>query len=177
MKFKKIIKGIMGVGVVGGIAYLAYKIGEYSGEMNERVHAMADIGDDDEDDFSYDEPDDGCIAPDEKDSGYDFKPLEPYNVYAECDTRPTKRDVLKKYSPFEDIYIAGVERGKLRVLLLNLAIHKRFDRSEVERYFDGDERVADEVLRMYEKAGYITKQGINRYRCLLTTEEYCRLVE
>ena len=28
MKFKKIIKGIMGVGVVGGIAYLAYKIGE-----------------------------------------------------------------------------------------------------------------------------------------------------
>lgn len=176
MNVKKIIKGVMGIGVVGGIAYLAYKVGECNGEMNERVHAMADVGDDDYLFSDYDEPDDGCIAPAEK-SGYDFKPVEPYNVYDKCDTKPTKRDVLKKYSPFEEIYVAGVERGKLRVLLLNLAIHKRFDRSEIERYFDGDEKIADEVLRKYEDAGYITKQGINRYRCLLTTEEYCRLVE
>lgn len=73
MKFKKIIKGIIGVGVVGGVAYLAYKIGECNGEMNERVHAMADIEDgdgeyseDDDEDHHlmlFDEPDDGCIAP------------------------------------------------------------------------------------------------------------------
>lgn len=63
MKFKKIIKGVMGIGVVGGIAYLAYKVGECNGEMNERVHAMADIEGADEDEFTYDEPDDGCIAP------------------------------------------------------------------------------------------------------------------
>lgn len=73
MKFKKIIKGIIGVGVMGSVAYLAYKIGEGNGEMNERVHAMADIEDgdgeyseDDDEDHHlmvFDEPDDGCIAP------------------------------------------------------------------------------------------------------------------
>ncbi len=63
MNVKKIIKRIMGIGVVGGIAYLAYKVGECNGEMNERVHAMADVGDDDYNFSDYDEPDDGCIAP------------------------------------------------------------------------------------------------------------------
>lgn len=63
MNVKKIIKGIMGIGVVGDIAYLTYKINKYNGEMNERVHAMADVGDDDYYFSDYDEPDDGCIAP------------------------------------------------------------------------------------------------------------------
>ena len=68
MKFKKIIKGIIGVGVVGGVAYLAYKVGECSGEMNERIHKLADTEDDAEENsvpYDYDEPDDGCIAPHE----------------------------------------------------------------------------------------------------------------
>jgi len=63
MNVKKIIKGIVGLGAVGGIAYLAYKVGECNGEMNERVHAMADVGDDDYNFSDYDEPDDSCIAP------------------------------------------------------------------------------------------------------------------
>ena len=64
MNVKKIIKGIIGLGTVGGVAYLAYKVGECNGEMNERVHAMADVGDDDYRFYdNYDEPDDGCIAP------------------------------------------------------------------------------------------------------------------
>ena len=63
MNVKKIIKGIIGLGTVGGVAYLAYKVGECNGEMNERVHAMADVGDDDYNFSDYDEPDDGCIAP------------------------------------------------------------------------------------------------------------------
>ena len=63
MNVKKIIKGVIGLGAVGGIAYLAYKVGECNGEMNERVHAMADVGDDDYNFSDYDEPDDGCIAP------------------------------------------------------------------------------------------------------------------
>ena len=62
MNVKKIIKGIIGLGAVGGVAYLAYKVGECNGEMNERVHAMADVGDDDYNFSDYDEPDDGCIA-------------------------------------------------------------------------------------------------------------------
>ena len=63
MNVKKIIKGIIGLGAVGGVAYLAYKVGECNGEMNERVHAMADVGDDDYNFSDYDEPDHGCIAP------------------------------------------------------------------------------------------------------------------
>ena len=63
MNVKKIIKGIVGLGAVSGVAYLAYKVGECNGEMNERIHAMADVGDDDYNFSDYDEPDDGCIAP------------------------------------------------------------------------------------------------------------------
>lgn len=47
MNVKKIIKGIIGLGAIGGVAYAAYKLGECSGEMNERIHAMADIEDGD----------------------------------------------------------------------------------------------------------------------------------
>lgn len=73
MNVKKIIKGIIGLGAIGGVAYAAYKLGECSDEMNERVHAMADIEDgdgeyseDDDEDHHlmvFDEPDDGCLAP------------------------------------------------------------------------------------------------------------------
>lgn len=73
MNVKKIIKGIIGLGAIGGVAYAAYKLGECSGEMNERIHAMADIEDgdgehseDDDEDHHlmvFDEPDDGCLAP------------------------------------------------------------------------------------------------------------------
>ncbi len=62
MNVKKIIKGIVGFGVMGGVAYAAYKLGECSGEMNECIHNMADIGDDNCN-YDYDEPDDGCFAP------------------------------------------------------------------------------------------------------------------
>ena len=74
MNIKKIIKGIIGIGTVGGIAYAAYKLGECNGEVNERMcekYGDEDengIGsDDDEDDFRFydnmDKPDDGCLAP------------------------------------------------------------------------------------------------------------------
>ena len=103
---KKIIKGIVGLGVMGGTAYLAYKLGESNGESKERVRAMAEFDDDedielDEDDDDYrfydnmDEPDDGCLAPDDRENGYKFKPAEPVSLYVGYDTKPTKRDVLK----------------------------------------------------------------------------------
>lgn len=64
MNVKKIIKGIMGLSAVAGIAYLSYKVGESNGEINERFREK--YGDED-DDYkfydNYDEPDDGCIAP------------------------------------------------------------------------------------------------------------------
>ena len=73
MNVKKIIKGIMGLSAVAGIAYLSYKVGESNGEINERFREK--YGDEDDEDIeveedddykfydNYDEPDDGCIAP------------------------------------------------------------------------------------------------------------------
>ena len=76
MNIKKIIKGIIGIGAVGGIAYAAYKLGESNGEVNERFRQKYDDDedeynfDDDEDSYNLydnmDEPDDGCIAPNNK---------------------------------------------------------------------------------------------------------------
>ena len=73
MNVKKIIKGIVGLGAVAGIAYLSYKVGESNGEINERFREKYgddedDIDlDDDEDEFRFydnmDEPDDECLAP------------------------------------------------------------------------------------------------------------------
>ena len=72
MNAKKIIKGIVKLGVMGGITYAAYKLGECNGEVNERMREK--YGDDDEDGIGSDddeehhhmmftEPDDGCLAP------------------------------------------------------------------------------------------------------------------
>lgn len=75
MNVKKIIKGIIGLGAIGGVAYAAYKLGESDGRFNEIHRRMTENGDEDDEDIeveedddyrfydNYDEPDDGCIAP------------------------------------------------------------------------------------------------------------------
>ena len=73
MNVKKIIKGIIGLGAMAGVAYAAYKIGESNGKINERFREKYgddedDIElDDDEDEIRFydnmDEPDDECLAP------------------------------------------------------------------------------------------------------------------
>ena len=42
MNVKKIIKGIIGLGAIGGVAYAAYKLGEKNGEVNERFRQKYD---------------------------------------------------------------------------------------------------------------------------------------
>ena len=65
MNVKKIIKGIIGLGAMAGVAYAAYKIGESNGKINERFREK--YGDDEDDEYRfYDnmiEPDDDCLAP------------------------------------------------------------------------------------------------------------------
>ena len=65
MNISKIFRSVVGIGAVSGIAYLAYKVGEANGEINERYREddIENTEDDVEDEFTYDEPDDGCIAP------------------------------------------------------------------------------------------------------------------
>lgn len=66
MNAKNIIKSIVGLGVMSGVAFLAYKVGKNEGKTNERKRIWGERYDDDYDSFSYDEEDDMCIAP-EKD--------------------------------------------------------------------------------------------------------------
>lgn len=68
MNIKKIIKGIIGISAVGGIAYAAYKLGESNGEVNERFRQKYDDNVNEYDDlpFEYTEPDDECLAPKKK---------------------------------------------------------------------------------------------------------------
>ena len=42
MNVKKIIKGIIGLGAIGGVAYAAYKLGESDGRFNEIHRRMTE---------------------------------------------------------------------------------------------------------------------------------------
>ena len=55
MNAKKIIKGIVKLGVMGGIAYAAYKLGECNGEVNERMREKYGDEDEDEDGIGSDD--------------------------------------------------------------------------------------------------------------------------
>ncbi|MBR1752313.1 MAG: hypothetical protein IJ740_15835 [Ruminococcus sp.] len=60
---KRIIKGVIGLGVVGGVAFFSYKLGESDGRCSEIHRRLSEMKDDYDDDLDYDEPDDGCISP------------------------------------------------------------------------------------------------------------------
>ena len=67
MNIRKIIKYIAEIGMISGIAYIAYKIGENDGADRERIRSSYDESREYEDlPFEYTEPDDGCIAPKRK---------------------------------------------------------------------------------------------------------------
>ena len=63
MKGKKIIKVIAKLVAVSGAAFIAYKLGECSGESRERIRNKYDDKDDYYSLSDYDEPDCGCIKP------------------------------------------------------------------------------------------------------------------
>lgn len=63
MKISKVIKKIIGICAVSGIAVIAYKVGESDGRQKERHRNDSDNIDYYDDDMEYDEEDDGCIAP------------------------------------------------------------------------------------------------------------------
>lgn len=62
MKISKVIRRIIGICAVSGIAVVAYKIGENDGRQKERHHNDTN-NIDYYDDMDYDEEDDECIAP------------------------------------------------------------------------------------------------------------------
>ncbi len=158
MKAKKIIKGILGLGVVSGVAYLAYKIGEGNGEINERFR---DKYGDDEEDFNfydYDEPDDGCITPaDRSKSACTMEDLKDMTSVEESSSKHKNN-----FAPLNSI--TTVSAKSIRNLLLYSISKKYISNKFIRDYLDVDHDKAAEILAEFQQAGYIGDEtGNYRY--------------
>ena len=182
MKFKKIIKGIVGIGVVGGVAYLAYKIGDGNGEINERFRDKYGDEDDDDieleedDDFRFydnlDEPDDGCIAPANCVSErYSVKDLQNISSFEEHSS-----DDKRNFVPLSAI--RTVPEPTAKSLLLR-SVTRGFITNKVIRESLGiSMETADEIVAEFQAAGYLGKEqgGNHRIPALLSFSDFVELL-
>lgn len=173
MNAKKIIKGIMGLGIMSGVAYLAYKIGEGNGEINERFRERYDDNIDDIDTDEkynfYDEPDDECLAPENQ--RYTMKDLEDISSFEE-NVPDRKRD----FAPLS--VIRAVPESVVKSLLLN-SVTKGFITNKCIRDTLGvDVDTANEIVSEFQNAGYIsTEQGGNhRFPTTITFADFVELL-
>lgn len=172
MNVKKIIKGIIGLGAVSGIAYAAYKLGEQNGEANERFRQKYDE-DDDEYDFDdeeelhnynsscfvpkFDEPDDGCIAPKEN-----KKPKFTIGIY--------------DFAPLDSIKVDGVSDEDMNMLVYHISFDKYTSNKQIREWLEVDKETAAKVISALKKAGYIGEEYSNYIIPVnITTEVYFRL--
>lgn len=167
MNAKKTMKGIVGLGIAGGIAYAAYQVGVASGETKElerRLKAMGDQVDLPEDEYRFydhmDEPDDGCVSPEE---------------HAEADDPAENTE--PRFMPIEIVHIDGIALNQLRGLLLYLTVLKSFSRKHVKDYLGiDDDPTVDMVLESFVINGYISKRDKYRYRALTTITDYADII-
>lgn len=178
MNFKKIIKGIMGIGVMGGVAYLAYKVGEGNGEINERFRDK--YGDDDmeqdEDEYKFydnmDEPDDECLAPANiKEPRYTMKDLEDISSFEESDP-----DRKRNFAPLSAI--RSVPESVAKSLLLNSVTRGFITNKCIRDTLGVDFNTADGIVSEFQNSGYIsTEQGGNhRFPTLLSFADFVVLL-
>lgn len=172
MKAMKIIKGILGLGVVSGVAYLAYKIGEGNGEINERFR---DKYGDDEEDFNfydYDEPDDGCITPANR-----GKPACTMEDLAELTSIEERASEQKRnFAPLSSI--TTVSAKSIKNLLLYSISRKYISNKFIRDSLDVDHDKAAEILAEFQQAGYIgDEMGNYRYPVNLAFHDLMELVK
>ncbi len=185
MNAKKIIKGILGLGVVSGVAYLAYKFGEGSGEINERFRERYGDNDkenylDDEEDeqpdnyygtcfeTKYDEPDDGCVAP--ADMGKSACTMEDLSSIEEISS-----EQKHNFAPLNSI--TTVPAKSIRNLLLYSISKKYISNKFIRDYLDVDHDKAAEILAEFQQAGYIgDEMGNYRYPVNLAFYDLIELV-
>mgnify|MGYP004499993973 CR=1 FL=1 len=189
MNVKKIIKGIIGLGAMGGVAYAAYKLGEKNGEVNERFRQKYDedddfpeydYDDDDEDEEPdadadeppdnyygtcfeprYDEPDDGCTAPDS--DGY-VEPHEDFFLdnYEKCNSLAYDENCKSDdhfYSRLRNIDPGNIP---MPLMLRAFAIVKEFSwitNTTLLHALDCSYQTCDDILNIFEKAGYVSKKN------------------
>lgn len=155
MKIKKIITGILGAGVVSGIAYLAYKVGENEGRFNERHKNLMDDISDDEISF-YDEPDEMCLSPkDEKREEVTMPEIKP------------------EFAPLDSIHVDGVSASQLKTAIFSCIPKKFITVNTVRDLLDSDRSTAVSIIDAFQKAGYIGEEnGNHRYPVYFTFNDY-----
>ena len=160
MNVKKIIKGIIGLGAIGGVAYAAYKLGECSGEVNERFREK--YGDDDEDSIeldddedeirfydNMDEPDDECLAPAHEAADYNF-------------VSPQK--------------VKGVTKPQMKKVVRSILCLKFVSNKTIRDILGVDYDKAAEVLKSLENAGLIgADSGNHKMPVFLTYRDFDNL--
>ncbi|MFQ9431358.1 MAG: hypothetical protein ACLR1S_09090 [Ruminococcus bicirculans (ex Wegman et al. 2014)] len=166
MNVKKIIKGIMGLSAVAGIAYLSYKIGESSGEVNERLREKYGDEDDiefsdDEDEYRFydnmDEPDDECLAP-------------------KKEYMPSFTVSMHNFAPLDSIKVDGISDRDMDMLIYHISLDKYTSNKQIREWLKVDKETAAKVIAALRKAEYIGKEYPNYIIPVhITTEVYFRL--
>ena len=169
MNVKKIIKGIIGLGAIGGVAYAAYKLGESDGRFNEIHRRMTENGDeDDEDDDykfydNYDEPDDECLAPMNGNYSHEEQYPDHHGAHPPIgyDENCENGDCFYVRLNAIDLDDIPTETA-LRALVA--AKHSSYITNKAIRAATGcSYDTAERILILFEDAGYISEKN-NRFR-------------
>ena len=183
MKVKKFIKGIMGLGAMAGVAYLAFKVGESNGEINERFrqkYGGDDLRfDDDEDEFSFygtmDEPDDECLAPDDEqnaddpDEDDDYDPLEDYRCEEwgkfgceGADYRFTNPDLM--FTRIRNLDTLEFSTAVICKALFTIMDDVIVSNVKLRNQLGYNIKDSEKLLSIFEKAGYVSEKDENNIR-------------
>ena len=158
MNVKKIIKGIMGLSAVAGIAYLSYKVGESNGEINERFREKYG---DDEDEFRFydnmDEPDDECLAP-------------------KKEYMPSFTVSMHNFAPLDSVKVDGISDRDMDMLIYHISLDKYTSNKQIREWLKVDKETAAKVIAALREAEYIGEEYPNYIIPVhITTEVYFRL--
>ena len=179
MNAKKIIKGIMGIGIMSGVAYLAYKVGEGNGEINERFREKYDDnlgGADTDEEYHFydhmDEPDDEFLAPaSSREQRYTMKDLEDISSFEE--SNPDRR---RDFAPLSAI--RSVPEGVAKSLLLNSVTRGFITNKCIRDTLGVDVDMADRIVSEFQNAGYISSEqgGNHRFPTMITFADFVELL-
>ena len=192
VNFKKIIKGVIGLGAVGGIAYAAYKLGECNGEANEKFRAK--YGEDDEDSIEsdddedeepldnyygscyeinrdtlsklrYDEPDDGCIAPlnDSVSASYDDYYPDHHSFRSPVGYDDSCENDDHVFIRLNGIYLDDIPMTTAFRALVAVKNTTSVTNKAIRKATGCSYDTAERLLILFENAGYISEKN-NRFR-------------
>ena len=169
MNVKKIIKGIIGLGAIGGVAYAAYKLGESDGRFNEIHRRMTENGDEydedieveEDDDYrvydNYDEPDDECLAP-------------------KKEYMPTFTVSMHNFAPLDSVKVDGISDRDMDMLIYHISLDKYTSNKQIREWLKVDKETAAKVIAALREAEYIGEEYPNYIIPVhITTEVYFRL--